>query len=266
MSNLIVALLAALAYFLCYGGNWLLGQCMIERPLVVGTVTGLLLGDMKTGIMIGGVLEAIYMGAVNIGGATSAEPVSATVMSVTFAITSGLSTEEAIILAVPVGLIFNSLIVLWGMSTNMFLPLWLKANKEGDTKGLFHATMLSWFYVYFTKALVIFFCVYLGADVVQNVVAAIPPSVVKGLQVAAGMLPAVGLALLLKMLVDKQNAAWLFFGYIISVYLSFDAVSIAILAIVIALAIGFNDKQMLDLKHQIEKGGNSLSDEEEFFQ
>ena len=120
MSNLMIACMATLAYFICYGGNWLFGQCMIERPIVVGTVTGRCLGDLTTGIIIGGALEAIYMGAVNIGGATSAEPVSATVMSVTFAITAGLSMEEAITLAVPVGLIFNSLSMVWIMLTNIF--------------------------------------------------------------------------------------------------------------------------------------------------
>ena len=63
------AFLAALSLFICYGGNWLIGQCMIERPLVVGAVTGILLGDIPTGVAIGAALETIYMGAVNIGGA-----------------------------------------------------------------------------------------------------------------------------------------------------------------------------------------------------
>jgi PTS system mannose-specific IIC component len=40
MSDFVAALLTALAYFICYGGNWLFGQCMIERPIVVGMVTG----------------------------------------------------------------------------------------------------------------------------------------------------------------------------------------------------------------------------------
>ena len=60
----VTALLAALSYFICYGGNWLLGQCMIERPIVVGAVTGLLLGDLPTGLIMGASLEAIFMGSV----------------------------------------------------------------------------------------------------------------------------------------------------------------------------------------------------------
>ena len=62
------AFLASLAYFICYGGNWLFAQSMTERPIVVGFVTGLLLGDMKTGIIVGAAVEAIFMGSVNIGG------------------------------------------------------------------------------------------------------------------------------------------------------------------------------------------------------
>ena len=177
MSNLMIACMATLAYFICYGGNWLFGQCMIERPIVVGTVTGLFLGDLTTGIIIGGALEAIYMGAVNIGGATSAEPVSATVMSVTFAITAGLSMEEAITLAVPVGLIFDSLSMVWIMLTNIFQPAYQKVCDKGDGKGLTRVILTSWFTIYFTRAIIIFCCVYLGSEAVQAFMSQLPASV-----------------------------------------------------------------------------------------
>ena len=38
-------------YLFC--GNYLTGQSMMERPLVVGLVTGILMGDMKTGVLMG---------------------------------------------------------------------------------------------------------------------------------------------------------------------------------------------------------------------
>ncbi len=47
------ALMAALSVFICFAGNYLTGQSMMERPLVVGLVTGILMGDMKTGILMG---------------------------------------------------------------------------------------------------------------------------------------------------------------------------------------------------------------------
>ena len=53
------AFLAALAVFICFGGNYLTGQSMLERPLVVGLVTGLLMGDMRIGILMGASLRQL---------------------------------------------------------------------------------------------------------------------------------------------------------------------------------------------------------------
>ena len=38
------------------GGMW-----MLDRPLVLGPIVGLILGDFKTGIIVGGSLELIMM-------------------------------------------------------------------------------------------------------------------------------------------------------------------------------------------------------------
>lgn len=268
MSNFMIALMATLAYFICYGGNWLFGQCMIERPIIVGTVTGLLLGDMTTGIVIGGALEAIYMGAVNIGGATSAEPVSATVMSVTFAITAGLGLDEAVTLAVPIGLIFNSLSMPWIMVTTLFAPWYKKVCENGDGKGLTKMILSSWFTIYFTKSLLIFCCVYFGSSAVQMAVANLPQPIIRGLGTAAGMMGAVGMAILMRMLVSKETVGWLFVGFVLSAYLNLPAIAIAIIAVVIAITIGFSDKRNFDLKQAIAQGAGvaAKSEEEEFFQ
>ena len=41
-----LAFMAWLTVVICYGGNWLIGQCMCERPIVVGLVAGILMGDI----------------------------------------------------------------------------------------------------------------------------------------------------------------------------------------------------------------------------
>ena len=88
------ATMAALAVFICFAGNYLTGQSMMERPLVVGLVTGILMGDMKTGVLMGASLEAIFLGNVNIGGVIAAEPVTATTLATTFAIFSKCRTKS----------------------------------------------------------------------------------------------------------------------------------------------------------------------------
>ena len=62
------AFLVALAVFICVGGAELIGFTMLNRPIVIGPLVGLFLGDLHTGVMIGASLEAVFMGVVNIGG------------------------------------------------------------------------------------------------------------------------------------------------------------------------------------------------------
>ena len=116
------ALLAALAVFICFGGNYLTGQSMMERPLVVGLVTGLLMGDMRTGVLMGAALEAIFLGNVNIGGVIAAEPVTATTLATTFAITSGLDKDAALALAVPIGMLAAFIVM---FLKNVFIFAWI---------------------------------------------------------------------------------------------------------------------------------------------
>lgn len=49
---LATALLALLAAFICYFVQWTFGQPMIDQPLGVGLVAGIIFGDVTTGIII----------------------------------------------------------------------------------------------------------------------------------------------------------------------------------------------------------------------
>ena len=265
MSNFTVALLASLAYFISYAFNWLFGQCMLERPIIVGTITGLLFGDITTGIILGGALEAVYMGVVNIGGATAAEPVSATVMAVAFAITSGLGQAEAIALALTVGLVFNSMFAIFILLGAVLQPWYIKVCSEGNTKGLTPLILVGWFFQYFVRTLIIFALVYLGASAVEAFMTNLPAGVMKGLGTVANMLGAVGMAVLMKMLVNKENVGFLFVGFILAKYFNLPAIVVAIIAVVVAVTIAFSEKQILDLRNLVKQGGGvTVSEEEDF--
>lgn len=75
---MVEAFLVALAVFICVGGAELAGFTMLNRPIVIGPLVGLFLGDLSTGVTVGAALEAVFMGVVNIGGASAAEPGIAT--------------------------------------------------------------------------------------------------------------------------------------------------------------------------------------------
>lgn len=65
---LVPALLVAFAYWITWLIDGILGWQTMTRPIVLGTVIGLLCGDLKTGVIMGASLEAVYMGISGIGG------------------------------------------------------------------------------------------------------------------------------------------------------------------------------------------------------
>ena len=53
----------------CILDSRLLGRLNFERPLIVSTLVGLVLGDLEKGLMVGASLELMSLGLVNIGAA-----------------------------------------------------------------------------------------------------------------------------------------------------------------------------------------------------
>lgn len=270
-----IALLASLCVFICFGGNWLWGQTMIERPLVVGAVAGLVFGDLQTGILIGASLEAIFMGAVDIGGALSAEPVTATVLATTFAITLNVNMKAALALAVPIG-VFAAFISMFlkNVVMNIFAPLVDKVAANDDSKGLTKLHFGMWFINYFVFSLVTFFSVLAGAQPVQHLVKQIPANLMAGLAATGGLLPAVGFAILLRMLWSKNLSPFYFLGFILAAYVNLLSVAIAAIGIIIVILQWNRDKQIMDLEnkqkninttHVAETLDNKDQEEEEFF-
>lgn len=273
------AFLAALTVFICYGGNWLFGQTMIERPLVVGCIAGLIFGDMRTGIIMGASLEAIFMGAVDIGGALSAEPVTATVLATTFAIVLNVNQKAALALAVPIGVLaaFISMFMK-NVVMNLFAPLVDKYAEDNNPKAIAIMHYSMWFINYFVFSLITFFSVLEGAKPVQHLVNSIPDNLMAGLSATGGLLPAVGFAILMRMLWSKQLAPYFFLGFVLVAYLELPSVAVAVLGIIIVLVSSFRDKQLLDIENkqkELEKrpavdtgsvaGSQAEQEEEDFF-
>lgn len=265
-----VALLSALSYFLCYGGNWILGQSMIERPLIVGTVTGLLLGDLQQGIIIGAALEAIFMGAVNIGGQVSAEPAAATVFATAFTIsTGGVTPEAALALAVPVGVLAGIFTMFVNnVLLSFFVPIMDEMAKKANGKGIVYLHFSAWFLRFFIFSVVVFIGVLLGQNSIELFIQNIPEKMMRGLIALAGLLPAVGFAILLKMLWSKELAVYYFLGFILVVYFNIPLVALAALGIIIVWIVINRDKQLMNLeknKLNISIESNDLDQELEDF-
>ncbi len=94
------AFLVALAVFICVGGAELVGFTMLNRPIVIGPLVGLFLGDFHTGVIIGASLEAVFMGVVNMRSILQQNPgIANSCRKLPFAIMLGKGSEVALTLA-----------------------------------------------------------------------------------------------------------------------------------------------------------------------
>ncbi|WP_025730098.1 PTS mannose/fructose/sorbose/N-acetylgalactosamine transporter subunit IIC [Atopobacter phocae] len=261
---LFYASMAFVAVFFCFAGNYLTGQSMMERPLVVGLVTGLLMGDMKSGILIGAALEAVFLGNVNIGGVIAAEPVTATVLATTFVIVSNVEQQAAITLAIPIGMLAAFVVMFMkNVFMNLFAPFldkYARTNQQGKIIALHYGT---WIIYYFIIASISFIGVLAGSEPVNQLVANIPEMLMNGLKAAGGLLPAVGFAMLMKLLWDNKLGVFYLLGFILTAYLNLPAVAVACVGIVICVSTAYRDMEIANIGRNARPVGEIVTQEDE---
>lgn len=217
----------------------LFGVAMLDRPLVTGLFVGLVLGDVKQGIIIGAQLELIWMGIAGIGASTPPDVVTGGILGTAFAIISGQGVSVALALAVPIAVLAQSLGVIVRVVNTYFSHKADKYAKEANYKGIALCMWLPIGLFFLSTFLPTFLAILLGAGKVTDLVNAVPSVILEGLQVAGNLLPAVGFALLMDMLFTKKMAVFFFLGFLVAAYGGLNITAIALLAACVAVIIHF---------------------------
>ncbi|MBA4056781.1 MAG: PTS sugar transporter, partial [Marivirga sp.] len=172
-----------------------LGTTLLNRPLVLGPLVGLVLGDLEQGIIIGATLELIFMGNIKIGAAIPPDVITGGVLGTAFAILSGKGPAVALALAVPISILAEmavSGLFIFRSGLNKKFALYAEA---GDYRKLQRLHIISGLLKPLLMGLIVFLALQLGSEAVKSLLDSIPPWVHAGLQVAGNMLPALGFAL-----------------------------------------------------------------------
>ena len=99
------AVLCGIVYWLAVGNLPFVGLWTLQRPLVCGTVVGLILGHPVEGAVIGASISLVYIGFVSAGGSMPADISLAGILGTVYAVSSGVDASTALTLAVPIGLL-----------------------------------------------------------------------------------------------------------------------------------------------------------------
>lgn len=211
-----------------------LGDNMLQRPIVTGPIVGLICGDFTTGVIMGGSLELVMMGFVGIGVSSPADVNVGGILGTAFAINAGLNVEAVVALSLPVAMLANVIGTFVRTSNTFFQHLADKYAAEGNDKGVERTLWYGALLFFLCPAVVVFFGVMFGSDAAKALVDAIPTWVINGLSVAAGILPAIGMALLLNLTYDKKYITFLALGFVFAAVGKLDTMTIAVIGVIIA--------------------------------
>ena len=215
-----------------------------RKPLLASVGVGLILGDMTTAIIIGATMELMWLG-VNIGAYVPPDVISGTIVGASLGIMSGGSVTEATALAVAIGVPTATLVQqlnILVMTTNVtFLHGADKAAESGKFSSINKYFWGGAICFFLTRAVPVFIATGIGSYVIEGIMAFLQndvPWVLSGFSTAGGMMPAVGLAMLLTMMMKKNMWIFLLIGFVLNAYMGIPTLGCAILAAAIA---GFYD-------------------------
>ena len=185
-------------------------------PVFAGFIAGLVMGDLKTGLLIGGSLQLMVLGVGTFGGASRIDATSGAVLATAFSVAQGLEPEKAIAtIAVPVAALMVYTDILGRFSTTYFAHRIDHHVETFNYKAIERNYLLGAIPWALSRALPVFLALAFGAGLVESLNKAIDsvPWVASGLTLAGKMLPGLGFAILLHYLPVKKNLHYLALGF-----------------------------------------------------
>ena len=238
----------------------------LYQPIVTGAVIGAILGDLNTGLVVGGTYQLMTIGNMPVGGAQPPNAVIGGVMATVFAVASGLETSAAVGLAVPFALIGQYMVTLL---FTVMSPVMAKADKcaeNADTKGIDRINYLA------MAALGLLFAVVcvaglLGGSALGTTLNALAEKYawfMNGLSAAGGMMRYVGFATLLRIMLSNDFWGIYFAGFALATIIGYvDGLSgsALILIAMFGIALALYDFQTRTAMKAC--GGNNAGGEED---
>lgn len=235
------------------------GFCMLDqrglhlgfrKPLLAGVVVGFILGNPLQGLMIAGSLELMWLGTNAIGAYQPPDVISGAIVGVAIGILSGEGEAAAVAVGITVAMLVQQLDMLV-TTLNIFLVH--KADEvaeNGDFDKITSLHFLGGLNFFLSRAIPVFLCIYFGAPLIENILTVVPAWVLTGLGIASKIIPAVGLAMLLSMMLRKNM--WIFFiiGFAFANFMQLSTVAIALFAFAFAGIYGLIiDNQTIPVMH-----------------
>lgn len=202
-------------------------------------LTGIILGDPNTGLIVGGTIQLMSMGAAGLGGSSAPDyGMAGIVATVTACITGNGDVSVGLAIGVVVAMLYVQLDVIFKIYNS-----WVFKVIRGFAVKREYNKMLAF-----------------GQQAVEAINNFMPAWFTGGLSIAAGVLPVTGFAILLTFMPVKKFYAFLIAGYVLAAYLNLSVLPIALLGAVVAIEYFRNKSEAAPVAAATVNGGE-LEDE-----
>ncbi|MSS77827.1 PTS sugar transporter subunit IIC [Anaerococcus sp. AGMB00486] len=204
-------------------------------PITVGLIAGLIMGDLKAALHIAGTFQLMSLGVAALGGSSVPDYALATVVAIYLHGRSGIDIGASVTVGLSVGILAINLDILTrtlnSFVTNKSKQL-LHQKKFAQSK---YINFISILFVALQGFIPMIILVLWGQTAVTSIVKIIPEWVTNGLNIAGGMLPVVGVVMLLRYMPIKQYFWAVLIGFVFSAYLKLPILGVSILGLALAL-------------------------------
>ncbi|MCY9807126.1 PTS mannose/fructose/sorbose transporter subunit IIC [Lentilactobacillus senioris] len=258
LSIILVIIIAFLA-----GMEGVLDQWQFHQPIVACTLVGIATGNIAAGVALGGSLQLITLGWMNIGAAIAPDAALASVVSAWLVCgPSGLSVHDGIAIAIPLAVAGQLLTILVRTIVVGLVHGADKAAEAGNVRQMeaIHLTALSLqgLRIALPTAVVML----ASASTVQAVMKAIPEVITNGLNIGGGMIVAVGYAMVINMMATNELWPWFFIGFALAAVDKLNLIAMGIMGVCFALIyMQLTPKYNSNNSGSSEDAGDSLEDE-----
>ena len=188
---------------------------VIYRPMVACPIIGMILGDVKVGLAIGGTYELMMIGNMPVGGAQPPNSVIGAVVAMIFATKAGMDVNTALGTAVIFSLFGQYIVTLVFTVMSGLMATADKAAEAADPKGITKVNVISCCLLGGLFALIAVLA-YVGGVALAEPLQALSTNaswLMAGFSAAGGMMRYVGFAVLLKIMLANDMWGIYFAGF-----------------------------------------------------
>ena len=235
MSNFALALVVGLVAGLAEWDGFGFLHSQLSRPLMCGTLMGLVLGDIKTGMYVGASLQFVFLGSFGVGASLPPDATSGTCIATALCIIAKLDPDVAVSLAIPVAsftLILQMFI--WTFNSTLMHAA-DRAAEVGDADRAGRWNLVGSFLFFVQGFVPAFLAVQFGAPYVASLVDIMPEWILGWLSLAGSMLPAVGFGMLFIMMNRPKLTPFFIIGIVLAASFGGTLISTGLIGLAAAL-------------------------------